>query len=121
MQCFKIQNHEKKIDMLDEKMRVEMPNESSIEQLKPNDVPNSMQSTKESEQCAQKAKIKNSWGQFSGELDDWRHFSKRFKSDVHENLDIASSGKLNLLKEACQCEVLTLISNAGNSYQDAWD
>lgn len=64
--------------------------------------------------------VPNTWGDFTGSLYEWHKFSKRFKSDVHENAKLEKAEKLELLQNACKANAANIILNAEDNYELAW-
>lgn len=79
------------------------------------------------EQCAQgqqqiasKSEMLTQYECFSGNIYEWRTFEKQFKKEVIDRNELSGSDKLKYLKKACKDEVLAIISNAGNNFDEAW-
>lgn len=62
----------------------------------------------------------NTWGEFSGELDEWHRFSKRFKKDVHDVTTLDEKEKLFMLRQACVSKAGRIVGNAIDNYELAW-
>lgn len=74
----------------------------------------------EEPQGNQSPQINNTWGRFSGEVYEWQRFSKRFKSDVHENASLTDEQKYELLRDSCFGNAQDIIADAGPVYAEAW-
>lgn len=62
----------------------------------------------------------NTWGEFSGDLDEWHRFSKRFKKDVHDVTTIDDKDKLFMLRQSCVSKAGRIVGNAIDDYKLAW-
>lgn len=72
----------------------------------------------------QQHNIRNTWGNFDGNLLKWKDFRERFEAAVDKNADIGPVYKLWYLKQSLQgqaAEVLAGWQIDGDSYQGAWE
>lgn len=67
-----------------------------------------------------KSEIPNTWGNFTGSVFDWQHFSKEFGEKIHSNADLNDKEKLEILNRACFESARDIITCAGANYQLAW-
>lgn len=65
--------------------------------------------------------IKNTWGIFDGRMHEWHGFSKRFKEAVHADDSLQADQKLDLLEKSCTQSAAEIVSEAGGSYELAWE
>lgn len=82
--------------------------------------PNAGEAAKSNADEMQLLDIHNTWGQFSGNLNELHRFSKRFKANIHENGVISSQKKFMLLKQACVQNALDIVNSSGEQYEQAW-
>lgn len=60
------------------------------------------------------------FGVFSGKMDEWHRFIKRFKAEIHENNEIDAKQKYDLLMNACHNDAKAIVYDQNNDYANAW-
>lgn len=82
--------------------------------------PAQVKSKQEVVSATSKPTMQNTWGIFTGDLNGWHNFSKRFKTTIHENVQMLDTQKYEMLKQACKDNAADVVFNAEDDYQLAW-
>lgn len=64
--------------------------------------------------------ITNTWGEFNGDLYNWRKFKGQFKEKIHDNDQLSENEKLEHLLNACKAMAFDIVVIAKNDYAKAW-
>lgn len=111
---------QKRIDILnEEKSSIDAQNASGM-QIAPTQMEQRAQNQLPCTSTSGASEILTKYECFSGNIYEWRSFEKQFKKEVIGRNELSDSDKLKYLKNACKDEVLAIISNAGNNFDEAW-